>query len=269
MCCPKNETSRGARTFFETSYRELKMLNPNLPIKIRWGVGTEARLLALYGRGVERQLSVEGMSSSEVEAKVRDLSEGPIAADALQHEEWRALLDTDRSFGLYLQLHGGAQWEKSQHQDFMGIFEDENNRSGITDEQKATVATYKALSPEKKAEYDSSSFKGYCKERERATAAGSRSGMLMTQWAALPAPEKERHAADWVESEGMRYFAVAAEEELSARRRVAGEPDEAEDLFLRGMWEALPEAERADYSSRALSGAEMKSYRVVPPFWEQ
>ena len=217
-----------------------------------------------YGRGVERVLSVEGKSSGDIESMVKDLSEGPIAADALHHQEWRTLLDTESSFGLYMQLHGAeGMWEKAKMQDFLGIYVPANNEAGISAEQKATVAAWKALGPELKAEYASPGFKGFCR------ASSAPRSAMMAQWAALPAAEKACFAAEFAEAEGLRYFRVAADAELSARRRVAGEPDEAEDLFLRGMWEALPAAEREEISARALSGGKMKEYPVVPPFWEQ
>lgn len=267
LCCPQSKASNGARQFFETEYRELKMLNPSLPIMIRYGDQVEAQVLGQYGRGVERVLSIEGMSPTEIEEQVKDLSMGQAAKEALLHEEWRGLLDTNPSFGLFMQLNGEAGlWDKVKQQDFLGIFDPANNRRGISEEQKALLSAWDALGSDDLSQYASGGLRAFCKEHAAADAAR---GALFAQWKALPSSEQAAYEAQHARSEGMRYFAVAAADDLKKRRRVAGEPADAEERYLAEMYDALPAAERTEFETRALSGDKMQEYEELPPPWEQ
>eukprot|EP00879_Flechtneria_rotunda_P001585 GHRR01001744.1.p2 GENE.GHRR01001744.1~~GHRR01001744.1.p2 ORF type:complete len:102 (+),score=24.68 GHRR01001744.1:136-441(+) len=71
--CQTSAASKGARDFVIGSYAELKKANPDLPILVRECSGTEAKLTARYGFGVEKSVSVQGLDAAGVTTKLQDL----------------------------------------------------------------------------------------------------------------------------------------------------------------------------------------------------
>ncbi|GAA5944336.1 L51/S25/CI-B8 domain-containing protein [Sporobolomyces koalae] len=72
--CQQGSGSEGVRQFIQQSYPSIKKANPDLPILIREAHGTPARGFVRFERGVEKQVSLEGISSaSEIEAKIASL----------------------------------------------------------------------------------------------------------------------------------------------------------------------------------------------------
>ncbi|GAA5991681.1 hypothetical protein JCM11641_000952 [Rhodosporidiobolus odoratus] len=74
MGCQQGKGSEGLRAFIRSSYPSLKSSNPDLPVLIREARGTPARGIIRFERGVEKQVSLEGLSSAEeVEKKIAGL----------------------------------------------------------------------------------------------------------------------------------------------------------------------------------------------------
>ncbi|GAA6030983.1 hypothetical protein JCM8097_008968 [Rhodosporidiobolus ruineniae] len=72
--CQQGQGSEGLRQFIKTSYAAVKSANPDLPVLIREARGTPARGFVRFERGVEKQVSLEGvMSAEEVERKIASL----------------------------------------------------------------------------------------------------------------------------------------------------------------------------------------------------
>ncbi|EPQ26484.1 uncharacterized protein PFL1_05806 [Pseudozyma flocculosa PF-1] len=71
--CQTGQGSAGARKFLETNYKPLKQSNPDLPFLVREAQGTPARAFARFERGVEKNVELDGLSSSEVEKKFGEL----------------------------------------------------------------------------------------------------------------------------------------------------------------------------------------------------
>ncbi|PWN53309.1 putative nadh-ubiquinone oxidoreductase 10.5 kda subunit [Violaceomyces palustris] len=71
--CQAGQASSGARKFLETNYKSIKQSNPDLPFLVRESRGTPARIFARFERGVEKQVELDGLSSSDVERKVSEL----------------------------------------------------------------------------------------------------------------------------------------------------------------------------------------------------
>ncbi|GAA5995623.1 L51/S25/CI-B8 domain-containing protein [Rhodotorula paludigena] len=72
--CQQSPASEGVRAFIRSSYPAIKSANPDLPILIREARGTPARGFVRFERGVEKQVSLEGVSSAEeVERKIAGL----------------------------------------------------------------------------------------------------------------------------------------------------------------------------------------------------
>lgn len=57
----------------ENNYKDLKTLNPKLPILIRECTGTEPQLWARYDMGVERGIRLEGMTEAQILKSLEDL----------------------------------------------------------------------------------------------------------------------------------------------------------------------------------------------------
>ncbi|KAI0711680.1 NADH dehydrogenase, alpha subcomplex, subunit 2 [Earliella scabrosa] len=73
LCCQTGAASAGTRQFITTHYPTLKQHNPDLPILIRQAKGTPARVFARFELGVERNVEVEGLSSSDVASRISQL----------------------------------------------------------------------------------------------------------------------------------------------------------------------------------------------------
>ncbi|RYR40040.1 hypothetical protein Ahy_A09g045706 [Arachis hypogaea] len=65
--------SSPARTFVEKNYKELKTLNPKLPILIRECSGAEPQLWARFDFGVEKGIKLEGLSEAQISKALEDL----------------------------------------------------------------------------------------------------------------------------------------------------------------------------------------------------
>ncbi|KAK4753659.1 hypothetical protein SAY87_001763 [Trapa incisa] len=58
--------SFSARSFVEKNYRDLKTLNPKLPILIRECRGVEPQLWVRYDYGVEKGIHLDGLSEGQI-----------------------------------------------------------------------------------------------------------------------------------------------------------------------------------------------------------
>ncbi|KAG5080778.1 hypothetical protein JHK86_004843 [Glycine max] len=61
------------KAFVERNYKELKTLNPKLPILIRECSGVEPQLWARYDLGVEKGIKLEGLSEAQIFKALEDL----------------------------------------------------------------------------------------------------------------------------------------------------------------------------------------------------
>ncbi|KAK2406169.1 NADH dehydrogenase [ubiquinone] 1 alpha subcomplex subunit [Trifolium repens] len=66
LLCQSSPASSSARAFVEKNYKELKTLNPKLPILIRECRGVEPQLWARYDLGVEKGIKLEGMTEPQI-----------------------------------------------------------------------------------------------------------------------------------------------------------------------------------------------------------
>ncbi|XP_052190317.1 NADH dehydrogenase [ubiquinone] 1 alpha subcomplex subunit 2 [Diospyros lotus] len=73
LFCPASPASSSARNFIENNYKDLKKLNPKLPILIRECNGVEPQLWARYDMGVERGIRLEGMTEAQILKALEDL----------------------------------------------------------------------------------------------------------------------------------------------------------------------------------------------------
>ncbi|GMR49748.1 hypothetical protein PMAYCL1PPCAC_19943, partial [Pristionchus mayeri] len=64
----------GVRDFITKQYAPLKKANPNLPILVRECSGISPRVFARYEFGVERFVSLEGLTEEKVAGVIRDLA---------------------------------------------------------------------------------------------------------------------------------------------------------------------------------------------------
>ncbi|KAG5032069.1 hypothetical protein AAZX31_06G177400 [Glycine max] len=74
LMCQSSPPSSPARAFVERNYKELKTLNPKLPILIRECSGVEPQLWARYDLGVEKGIKLEGLSEAQIFKALEDLS---------------------------------------------------------------------------------------------------------------------------------------------------------------------------------------------------
>ncbi|KAF5746343.1 NADH dehydrogenase [Tripterygium wilfordii] len=61
LFCPSSPESSLTREFIERNYKDLKTLNPKLPILIRECKGIEPQLWARFDMGVERGICLKGI----------------------------------------------------------------------------------------------------------------------------------------------------------------------------------------------------------------
>ncbi|KAL9314160.1 hypothetical protein ACSQ67_019612 [Phaseolus vulgaris] len=73
LMCQSSSASSSARAFVEKNYKELKTLNPKLPILIRECSGVEPQLWARYDLGVEKGIRLEGLSEAQIFKALEDL----------------------------------------------------------------------------------------------------------------------------------------------------------------------------------------------------
>ncbi|KAJ3087851.1 ndufa2, NADH:ubiquinone oxidoreductase 10.5kD subunit [Quaeritorhiza haematococci] len=73
--CQTSKGSQGVRDFVGNHYLKIKAANPNLKFMVREASGVEARLFARYPYGVERKISLENLTETDVEKKLQTLAE--------------------------------------------------------------------------------------------------------------------------------------------------------------------------------------------------
>ncbi|KAF9689061.1 hypothetical protein SADUNF_Sadunf01G0052600 [Salix dunnii] len=73
LLCQSSPSSSSTRTFIEKNYKDLKTLNPKLPILIRECNGIEPQLWARYDFGVERGVRLEGLSEAQISKALEEL----------------------------------------------------------------------------------------------------------------------------------------------------------------------------------------------------
>ncbi|KAJ7979700.1 NADH dehydrogenase [ubiquinone] 1 alpha subcomplex subunit 2-like [Quillaja saponaria] len=73
LLCQTSPASSNVRTFVENNYKDLKTLNPKLPILIRECSGVEPQLWARYDLGVERGIRLEGFTETQILKALEDL----------------------------------------------------------------------------------------------------------------------------------------------------------------------------------------------------
>ncbi|XP_065868978.1 NADH dehydrogenase [ubiquinone] 1 alpha subcomplex subunit 2-like [Euphorbia lathyris] len=73
LICQTSPASSSARAFVEKNYKDLKTLNPKLPILIRECNGIEPQLWARYDMGVERGIRLEGLNEEQISKALQDL----------------------------------------------------------------------------------------------------------------------------------------------------------------------------------------------------
>ncbi|GJJ77112.1 NADH dehydrogenase (ubiquinone) 1 alpha subcomplex subunit 2 [Entomortierella parvispora] len=71
--CQTGSASNGIRQFIASNYTAVKAANPNLPILIREAKGAEAKIFARFEHGVEKKVSLDGLSAKEIEQKLATL----------------------------------------------------------------------------------------------------------------------------------------------------------------------------------------------------
>ncbi|XP_031261662.1 NADH dehydrogenase [ubiquinone] 1 alpha subcomplex subunit 2-like [Pistacia vera] len=73
LLCQTSPSSSATRSFVEKNYKDLKTLNPKLPILIRECSGIEPQLWARYDFGVEKGIRLEGLSEAQITKVLEDL----------------------------------------------------------------------------------------------------------------------------------------------------------------------------------------------------
>lgn len=73
LFCPTSPASSPTRIFVQKNYKDLKTLNPKLPLLIRECNGIEPQLWARYDMGVERGIRLEGMTEQQIAKAIEDL----------------------------------------------------------------------------------------------------------------------------------------------------------------------------------------------------
>ncbi|EOR02815.1 hypothetical protein E3P92_03164 [Wallemia ichthyophaga] len=71
--CQTGNRSEGFRQFVQSSYPNLKQSNPHLPILVREAAGVPARAFARFEYGLEKNVSLDGLSAGEVTKQVETL----------------------------------------------------------------------------------------------------------------------------------------------------------------------------------------------------
>ena len=74
--CQQSQGSQGLREFVKQNYKELKTKNPSFPFLVRECEGAEAKVWARYDKGVEKSVSVENMTTKNVEESLQALVSG-------------------------------------------------------------------------------------------------------------------------------------------------------------------------------------------------
>ncbi|MBA0873875.1 hypothetical protein Goshw_008575, partial [Gossypium schwendimanii] len=83
--CPWKDVGKqddGERSFVEKNYKDLKTLNPKLPILIRECRGIEPQMWARYDMGVEKGIRLEGLSEPQILKALEDLAKAGASTKA-------------------------------------------------------------------------------------------------------------------------------------------------------------------------------------------
>ncbi|OAY70995.1 NADH dehydrogenase [ubiquinone] 1 alpha subcomplex subunit 2 [Ananas comosus] len=73
LFCQTSPASTQTREFVHRNYKDLKTLNPKLPILIRECSGVEPQLWARYDMGVERCVRLDGLAEAQINTKLEEL----------------------------------------------------------------------------------------------------------------------------------------------------------------------------------------------------
>ncbi|KAK1394603.1 NADH-ubiquinone oxidoreductase B8 subunit [Heracleum sosnowskyi] len=73
LFCQTSPLSSSTRSFVEKNYKDLKKVNPRLPILIRECSGTNPQLWARYDMGVEKGVRLDGMSEEQISRTLQGL----------------------------------------------------------------------------------------------------------------------------------------------------------------------------------------------------
>ncbi|ORY75726.1 thioredoxin-like protein [Protomyces lactucae-debilis] len=73
--CQTSEASTGLKQFLQKAYPVMKKHNPSTPLLVREAFGTPPKIWARYEKGREVSVSVDGLSTAEVEKQVQSLAQ--------------------------------------------------------------------------------------------------------------------------------------------------------------------------------------------------
>ncbi|CAM8922304.1 unnamed protein product [Rhodiola kirilowii] len=82
LFCQTSPARASAREFVQKNYKELKTLNPKLPILIRECSNTEPQLWARYDMGVEKGVRLHGLTEPHISKVLDELVKAGGAAKA-------------------------------------------------------------------------------------------------------------------------------------------------------------------------------------------
>ncbi|WOK95576.1 NADH dehydrogenase [Canna indica] len=74
LFCQASPASAQTREFVHKNYKDLKTVNPKLPILIRECRGVEPQLWARYDMGVERCVRLDGLTEAQINNKLEELA---------------------------------------------------------------------------------------------------------------------------------------------------------------------------------------------------
>ncbi|EFJ28496.1 hypothetical protein SELMODRAFT_89750 [Selaginella moellendorffii] len=73
LFCQTSPGSETTRDYILKNYKQLKTLNPTLPILLRECSGIQPRLWIRYPYGVEQSATLDGLSVEQIDAKLEEL----------------------------------------------------------------------------------------------------------------------------------------------------------------------------------------------------
>ncbi|KAI3939622.1 hypothetical protein MKX01_038577 [Papaver californicum] len=74
LFCQSSLASAQTREFVQKNYKDLKTLNPKLPILIRECSGVEPQLWARFDMGVERGFYLKGLTETQIEKVLEEVT---------------------------------------------------------------------------------------------------------------------------------------------------------------------------------------------------
>lgn len=72
--CQKGDSSKGIRDFLQQNYVGMKKTNPKFPILVRECSGVQPRLWARFDKGVEKSVSLNNLSATDVLGQIKTIS---------------------------------------------------------------------------------------------------------------------------------------------------------------------------------------------------